>query len=269
VRGHYARRVAADDVQALIAELSEWSATRDRAPQTHRYGTGPDHEADLLLPTHGGPHPVAVLLHGGFWRARFTRSLMAPLALDLADRGWATWNVEYRRVGAGGGVPETLDDVCAAVQALAGLDAPLDRTRVLVIGHSAGGQLGLCLGWMPAVTAIVSLAGVCDLGGAARRRIGDSAALEFTGGTPNERPEAYVIADPLARLPVGIRVLLVHGDADDRVPVQQSRDYALAAQAAGDRCELLELAGVGHFALIDPRTEAWATIAERLDALAG
>jgi acetyl esterase/lipase len=268
-RDLYARRVAAHDVQALIAELSEWSAARYRAPRTHRYGTGPDHEADLLLPTRGGPHPVAVLLHGGFWRAPFTRSLMAPLALDLADRGWATWNVEYRRVGAGGGVPETLDDVGAAVQALDRLDAPLDRTRGLVIGHSAGGQLGLCLGGMPAVTAIVSLAGVCDLGGAARQRIGESAALEFTGGTPNERPEAYAIADPLARLPAGTRVLLVHGDADDRVPVQQSRDYALAAQAAGDRCELLELAGVGHFALIDPRTEVWATIAERLDTLVG
>jgi acetyl esterase/lipase len=268
-RDQYARHVAARDVQALMAELSDWTAARNRPPQTHRYGTGPNHEADLLLPTRGGPHPVVVLLHGGFWRAYFTRALMAPLALDLADRGWATWNVEYRRVGDGGGVPQTIDDVDAAVQALAGLDAPLDRTRLLVIGHSAGGQLGLCLAAMPAVAAVVSLAGVCDLRGAARERIGESAALEFTGGPPQERPEAYAIADPLSRLPAGGRVLLVHGDADDRVPVQQSRDYARAAQAVGDRCELAELAGVDHFALIDPRTDVWATIAERLDELVG
>lgn len=259
--------VAGPDVQVLMAELSAWTAARKRAPQTHQYGPGPDRVADLLAPATGGPHRVAVLLHGGFWRAHFTRSLMAPLALDLADRGWATWNVEYRRVGEGGGVPQTLDDVGAAMPALLSLDAPLDRTRLLVIGHSAGGQLGLCLAGMPAVAAVVSLAGVCDLRSAARERIGNSAALEFIGGTPAERPEAYAIADPLGRLPTGARVLLVHGDADDRVPVRQSRDYLRAAQAAGDRCELLELAGVDHFALIDPRSEAWAAVAERLDAL--
>jgi dipeptidyl aminopeptidase/acylaminoacyl peptidase len=266
-RDHYARRVAARDVQALIAELSEWTAAKGRAPQTRRYGTGPDHEADLLLPDGGGPHRVAVLLHGGFWRAGFTRALMAPLAVDLADRGWASWNVEFRRIGSGGGVPETLDDVGAAVEALAHVDAPVDRERLLVIGHSAGGQLALCLAGMPTVAAVISLAGVCDLGAAARERIGESAALEFTGGTPHERPEAYAIADPLRRLPAAARVLLVHGDIDDRVPVQHSRDYARAAQATEDRCELLELAGVDHFALIDPRTPTWAAVAARLDAL--
>jgi acetyl esterase/lipase len=260
--------VAPRDVQALIAELSEWTATQGRTPRTHRYGDGPDHEADLLLPDRDGPHRVAVLLHGGFWRARFTRSTMAALAVDLADRGWATWNVEFRRVGTGGGVPETLDDVRAAIEALTGVEAPLDGTRLLVIGHSAGGQLALCAAGMPSVATVVSLAGVCDLGSAARERIGDGAALEFAGGTPEDRPEAYAVADPMRLLPAGADLLLVHGDADDRVPVAQSRGYARAARDAGDRCELLELAGIDHFALIDPRTRAWATVAERLDAKA-
>ena len=194
---------------------------------------------------------------------------MVALAVDLADRGWATWNVEYRRVGTGGGVPESLDDVRAAIDALTGLDAPLDRSRVVLIGHSAGGELALCVGGGSAATAVVSLAGVCDLASAARERIGDGAALEFTGGTPAERPEAYAIADPLRLLPSGKRVLLVHGDADDRVPIEQSRTYARAARGAGDHFELLELAGVDHFALIDPRTPAWVAVADRLDALAG
>jgi acetyl esterase/lipase len=258
--------VAPRDVQALIAELSEWTDAKGRTPRTHRYGDGPDREADLLTPDGDGPHPVAVLLHGGFWRARFTRSTMTALAVDLVERGWATWNVEYRRLGTGGGVPETLDDVRAAIEALTSLDAPLDGTRVLAIGHSAGGQLALCAAGMPSVAAVVSLAGVCDLGAAARGRIGEGAALEFTGGTPEERPDAYAIADPARLLPARADLLLVHGDADDRVPVQQSRGYARAAREAGDRCELLELAGVDHFALIDPRTQAWATVAEHLDA---
>lgn len=257
------------DVQAFLAELSAWAAASGRTARTHRYGPGPENEADLLLPeSGGGPHPVAVLLHGGFWRARFTRALMSALAVDLAARGWATWNVEYRRLGTGGGVPETLNDVRAAIEALTRIEeARIARQELLVIGHSAGGQLGLCVAGKPHVAAVLSLAGVCDLAAAARDRIGEGAALEFMGGGPEERPDAYATADPLRLLPTGTESLLVHGDADQRVPVEQSRAYARAARAAGDRCELLELAGVDHFAVIDPRTPAWATVVEHLDRL--
>lgn len=192
---------------------------------------------------------------------------MGALAVDLAHRGWATWNVEYRRVGCGGGVPETLDDVQAAVAALGSVDAPLDLTRLLLIGHSAGGQLALCMARLKEVDAVVSLAGVCDLESAALEQIGEGATLAFMGGTPEERGEAYAIADPLALLPTGVDVLLVHGGADERVPAEQSRRYARAASAAGDSCELLELAGVDHFAVIDPRTQAWRTVAEQLAEL--
>ncbi len=255
-------------VQGFLAELSAWAASSGRTPRTHRYGAGSENEADLLLPDGGaGPHPVAMLVHGGFWRARFTRTLMSALAVDLAERGWATWNVEYRRVGTGGGVPETLHDVRAAVEGLMRIEAPVAARRLLVIGHSAGGQLGLCVAGMPHVAAVLSLAGVCDLGAAARERIGEGAALEFMRGSPEEQPDAYAIADPLRLLPTRTESLLVHGDADERVPIEQSRAYARAARAAGDRCELLELAGVDHFAVIDPRTQAWATVAEHLDGL--
>ncbi|MGI8506114.1 MAG: alpha/beta hydrolase family protein, partial [Solirubrobacteraceae bacterium] len=129
--------MAPRDVRAFFAGLSDWASAKGRAPHTHRYG-GPEHEADLLMPDGERPHRVAVLLHGGFWRARFTRATMAALAVDLADRGWGTWNVEYRRVGSGGGGPETLDDVRAAIDALTSVEAPLDLARLVVIGHSAG-----------------------------------------------------------------------------------------------------------------------------------
>jgi acetyl esterase/lipase len=259
--------VAARGLQAFLSELSEWAAATGRTSDPHRYGTDPEHLADLWLPDgQRGPHPVAVLLHGGFWRAQFGRSIMSAVGADLTARGWACWNVEYRRVGNGGGVPQTIDDVRAAIEALNDLDAPLERGRLVVIGHSAGGHLGLCAASMPAVRTVVSLAGVCDLASAARERIGEGAALELTGGTPEERPEAYSAADPMTKLPTGKDVLLVHGDLDDRVPIAQSRAYARAAAAAGDRCELMELEGVDHFAVVDPRSPAWAAIAQRLEA---
>jgi dipeptidyl aminopeptidase/acylaminoacyl peptidase len=117
------------------------------------------------------------------------------------------------------------------------------------------------------VGAVASLAGVCDLVAAAEEGIGDGAAVELAGGPPAERPAAYALADPLQRLPTGIPTLLVHGDADDRVPVEQSRRYARAAASAGDACELLELPGTGHFEVLDPRGPAWAEVARRLPAL--
>jgi acetyl esterase/lipase len=262
--GGYARAVAAIDVHAFIAELEEWTRARDVVKQTYRYGPGPEHEGDLLLPAGDRPHRVAVLLHGGFWRAPFKRSIMDALAIDLARRGWATWNVEYRRGGSGGGASETTDDVRAAIGALERLGQPLQTSRLLVIGHSAGGQLALCAASIPAVASVVSLAGVCDLVAAAKDGIGDNAVIEFIGASPAQRPDAYAVADPMQQLPTGTEVLLAHGDADDRVPVALSRGYAVAARTAGDNCDLLELPGVDHFAVIDPRSDAWSEIARRL-----
>jgi acetyl esterase/lipase len=258
--------VSATDVQALIAELDGWVAAREVTLQTHRYGPEPDHEADLLLPDTQA-RGVAVLLHGGFWRSHYKRSLMTAIAIDLAGRGWASWNVEYRRAGTGGGAAETLDDINRAIDALVGLGQALPSSRIVVIGHSAGGQLALCAARTSAVSAVVSLAGVCDMVSAAEQAIGDNAVVEFLGASPRADPALYERADPIQQLPTNKPVLLVHGDADSRVPVQLSRAYAAAAAAVGDSCQLLELPGVDHFAVIDPRTVTWAEIAQRLPAL--
>lgn len=259
--------MASSALQAFLDDLATWVATQSRVPQTYRYGSGSEQEADLYLPDGDGPHPVVVILHGGFWRAPFTRAIMAALAIDLADRGWAAWNVEYRRVGNGGGIPETLEDVRAAIDALPGLDAQLGYDQVVVLGHSAGGQLALCVADMQSVAAVVALAGVCDLTSGLVEGIGQDAVREFMGGDLDTRADAYALADPLGLLPSGVNVLLVHGDADDRVPIEQSRRYGQAARALGDRCELLELPGDDHFALIDPRSQAWARLVTRLKPL--
>lgn len=253
------------DLPCFLAELHDWTAAAAWPVRTLAYGPHPEQQADLRLPEGPGPHPVAVVLHGGFWRAAYTRANTAAIATDLARRGWATWNVEYRRVGAGGGVPETLEDVVAAVAHLETHDE-LDRDRMIALGHSAGGQLALWTAGTGAVAAAVSLGGVCDLAAASRLGVGDGAATDFAGGGPDARPEAYDLADPMRRLPTGVRQVLVHGTDDDRVPIELSRRYAEAARRAGDRCELVEVAGVGHFEPIDPRTHAWSRV---LAALAG
>lgn len=226
----------------------------------------------LTTPWGPGPWPVAVLLHGGFWRSGYGRDLMDPLAADLAGRGYAVANLEYRR-GDEGGWPATFLDVAEGIDGLRAVVAPLDLGRVVLVGHSAGGQLALWAarrrGLAPpcvVARAVVSLAGVCDLVAAARHGIGEGAVAELLGGGPDELPERYALASPLASLPAGVRQLLVHAPGDDRVPISQSRSYAAAAAAAGDAVELLEVEG-GHRTLIDPASDPWRQVAVRLPDL--
>lgn len=244
---------------------------RGARPSTaHRYGRRRSQVADLFLPDGPGPHPVAVVLHGGFWHASFGRGLMAKVSADLAADGVAAWNLDYRGIGGGGGWPATFDDVAGGIDALAGVPG-LDLGRVTTVGHSAGGQLALWAaarpglptdapGASPAVTATaaVALAGVLDLAGADRRGIGAGAVSKLLGGRVDQVPERYRVASPLERLPLGVPQLLVHGRRDRHVPVDLSEDYAEAAWAAGDDLDLAVVAGAGHMDLIDPRSPAWA-----------
>jgi acetyl esterase/lipase len=222
----------------------------------HRYGEHPDQFCEQV----GSAGPTVVLLHGGFWRARYGLDLMRPMAADLVQRGWVTWNVEYRRVGTGGGYPATLEDVAAACRAADGLGlGPL-----VSLGHSAGGHLSLWLAGEGLVAGVVSLGGVCCLAGAAEERLGNGAADDFMGARSDDARVAYGRADPLRRLPTGVPTTLVHGVRDDTVPIEQSRTYAAAALAAGDDCALVELPG-GHFDVIDPRSAGWPTVVEGLE----
>src|SRR5918992_1740346 len=217
------------DVQAFLADLDAWAEDREPGFATRAYGEHPDQVVDVRP---GGAR-VAILVHGGFWRPIFTRANTRALAVDLALRGWTTWNVEYRRSG----VVDTLADVEAALDLIG---------RGITIGHSAGGHLALWAAGTGKVDRAVALAPVTDLARAAREGIGAGAAVEVAG----QDPPAH--ADPLVRPPPGVPVLLVHGTADDRVPVDYSRSYAAASG-----CEYLELAGAGHFELIDPRSREW------------
>ena len=246
--------------------------------QRHRYGPHRSQRADLYLPRRPGPHPVMVLIHGGSWQVRYGKIVMRGLAGDLMRRGWAVWNIEYRRVGDGGGWPETFEDVAAAIDHLATLDAPVDLERVSILGHSAGGHLALWAAGrakLPAgapgtpapirVRRVISQAGVCDLADG-YHRVPEGAVKSLMGGGPEEFPERYAIADPMAHVPLGIPVLLVHGTADETVSVELSRKYESAERAAGGTVELVEIEGEAgrHRAHIDPRGEAWAAVTSRL-----
>lgn len=241
-------------------------------PDLLPYGDHPAQVAELTRPV-GPSRGVVVVVHGGFWRARYDWSLGRPLATDLAGRGWTTLTLEYRRVGDGGGVPQTLDDVASGIDLLAGVGT--DTRTVVALGHSAGGHLAAWAAtrtrhprWAGGVevTHVVAQAGVLDLVRAAHDRLGDGAVQAFLGGEPEEVPQACALADPAVQVPPGRPVWCVHARDDEEVPFAQSADYVATVVAAGGRAELVEVTG-GHFDVIDPRTAAWARVVEVLDAI--
>ena len=280
------------------------ASSAGKAPVIHRYGTDRAQFGELWLPD-GPAAGTVIIIHGGFWRARYDLSLGRPLAADLAARGYAAWNLEYRRALAGGGWPETFEDVAAGIDLLATL--PVDTSRVIAVGHSAGGHLAAWaagraklpqgapgapaaggpsradqgpspVGGGPgpagggsgrafvAVTGVVSQAGVLALADCAREHVGGTAALDLMGGGPGELPDEYRLADPIAAVPIPASVVCLHPRADANVPYSYSERYVAAATAAGGRATLTETHG-DHFTLIDPASPDWAAAIAALPEL--
>ncbi len=265
---------------------------RSRAPLRCPYGTDPSQWGALTRPEAPGPHPVAVVLHGGFWKAMFGAELMDAVSADLAARGWAAWNLEYRRVGrragGGGGWPQTFEDVAAGIDHLAALagEHALDLDHVVAVGHSAGGQLAAWAAARPGlpaaapgagprvrIRAVVAQAGVLDLIAASREGLGAIVVRGLLGGLPGEEPERYALASPYERLPLGVPTLCVHGADDASVPAAMSERFATRAVERGDDCELVVLDGQEHVGHCVPLNPLWTTAAawlqRRRDARAG
>jgi len=243
-----------DDILSLAAPKADLRVA---------YGSEGNQFIDLRMPRGSGPHPLAICMHGGFWRAKYDLEYLGHLCAALTQRGVATANLEYRRVGnAGGGWPGTFEDIRAAYQLLLqkGRLYKFDTLRMVVLGHSAGGQLALCLAaHQPGVKAAISLAGVVDLQRAYELRLSNHAVVEFLGGTPAEVPEHYREADPM-KLAIRTRQWLVHGAEDDTVPPEFSKNYVRAKVKGSEDARLVAIAGAGHFDVVDPRSGAWAEV---------
>ena len=204
----------------------------------------------MTLPEGDGPFRVVALIHGGFWRARYRRNLMDGLAHDLVRRGLAAYNVEYRRLDAGGGWPESADDVVAALDALRE-EGSVRADEVAVVGHSAGGHLALIAGAEGRAERVVGQAPVADVEAGIAQNLGDGVVRRFAADAEMDD------VSPVRRAPLDVPVLLVHGTRDDTVPPSQSESFA--AKGGDVRLSLRE--GEGHFEHIDPSSGAWEEVA--------
>lgn len=239
------------------------------------YGTLPQQFGELRLPTTKGPHPVAVVIHGGCWYSEYDLGHLANFNASLAKMGIATWSLEYRRIGnPGGGWPGTFLDVAKGTDYLRVLarSFPVDLNQVIIIGHSAGGQLAL---WVAAgrrpnnqklrFKGVLSLAGITDLK-RYRPNCGD-AVTKLLGGSPEQVPARYQQTSPIEVLPLKVKQRLVHGAMDTIVPVDFGRDYEREGRKSGDQVGLSIVGNAGHFELIYPESVAWPSVVEAIRSL--
>ncbi|MGC2197290.1 MAG: alpha/beta hydrolase [Terriglobales bacterium] len=228
------------------------------------YGSDPNQFGDLRLPEGKGPFPVVMNIHGGYWRSKYDLLHAGHLCAALTGTGIATWSLEYRRVGnPGGGWPGTFEDIASGYRFLPQIARRfhLDPTKILVMGHSAGGQLAFCLAAHdPSVRQAVSLAGVVDLERAFDLHLSADAVVEFLGGKPADVPDHYREADPIRLSIPQATQILIHGSADDVVPPDFSRAYVQKKKKAGENATLVEVSKADHFDLIDPRSAAWQRV---------
>ena len=257
------------------------------------YGPGPQQFGELRVPAGRGPHPVVMIVHGGCWVAKLEKldervvalDLVRPIAADLAANGFATWNLEYRRLGNdGGGWPGTFQDVGAGadhLRQIAGKNQ-LDLTRVVVIGHSAGGHLAL---WLAARSKLpqsselyvrdpLRLKGVVDLDGPGDLKAvipmqqpvcGAPVVTQLMGGTPEDRAQRYREGSPIEMLPLGVPQEFFAG----RMFANQAPAYVEAARRAGDTANATVAAQSGHFVFIDPGSSTWPQVVKAIRSLIG
>jgi acetyl esterase/lipase len=276
-----ASAAAPDAVVTTPLDLAGYLALKGRAPDKRIvYGSAPSQFVELFKPAGPGPHPVVVLIHGGCWTVQFGGiEQMRNMAGALASQGIAVWNVEYRRYDEeGGGYPGMYQDVATAVDLLKheARDSALDLSRIVAVGHSAGGHLAQWAvsrhklpQWSPAWTpqpqpikTVISLGGLADLRNEAAliRRTCDRETAQIAGTPSAQRPDVFADTSPADMLPAGVRTILIHGEHDDISPTVTGENYARRARAAGDPAEVLVLPGGSHYDEVSADSKAWAIV---------
>jgi acetyl esterase/lipase len=273
--------VASGSASPLMTPMQFQAFPTKPADYRFSYGTDASQVGELRVPSGVGPYPVVILIHGGCFRAEFAKfGELGPIGDALKTKGIATWNIEYRRLGQpGSGWPGTYLDIGRGVDYLRSIAMQnhLDLTRVIVVGHSAGGHFAM---WVAArshlpenspiyVSDPLPVRGVIDLAGVPnieayipfeQHGCGKAVVEQMLGGTPADVPDHYAQASASRMLPLGVPQTLIWGQRDDLVPLALGETYTQTAKRAGDPARLLTLPAVGHFEIATPFSPTWPAV---------
>ena len=265
--------------------LQDYLALSGPAPTLHvAYGAAPSQFAELFQPAGDGPFPVAVVIHGGCWTREFGGiTQMHNMAGDLQRQGVAVWNVEYRRFDEdGGGYPGMYHDVATALDRLRALapERRLDLSRIVLVGHSAGGHLAqwaasrarlprsspLYVADPLPVPTVISLGGLADLRHEEKliKSSCERDMAQLAGTASAARPDIFSDTSPAELLPAGVRTVLIHGEFDTVSPPRVGHDYARRATAAGDQAEVVLLPGGSHYDEVAATSPSWSIVSAQI-----
>lgn len=214
------------------------------------YGDTPEQVIEIYQPEKNSSSTL-LLLHGGYWRNLFDAEHMRPLGVALAEAGWQVAIPEFRRVA---GQPDlTLIDLRNALSHISG---PLT-----LIGYSSGGHLALLLAAENvSVEKVIALAPVTDLIASQERGLGRDAVREWLGCDAIDRPDLDPARQPSPEIPT----IFIHGELDERVPLDLTESYCEKARQEGRPIELIKLAGTSHFQMMEIPSETYSAILQSL-----
>lgn len=280
--------LAADEAPEALAKViasSNVDAQRYVYPAADGETDDDQNWIDLFLPK--GDHadgtvPLVVLIHGGAWQSQIGADVFDTFSRRLAERGLAVANTEYRRVGSGGGYPETFADVASAIDFLPEIgraNPAIDMDDAVVVGHSAGGQLAMWAGTRHRLddnevgakpkyrpTSVVSLAGPLDMRTAVA--MGDQNIVHALGGEPDEVPERYEAVDPIQNIDPKTPIVAMAGGVDHVVPAVVSQNYVNAVKQAGGQGAFVLLPDANHVAIVDPARPEFTRVLETVSRAA-
>lgn len=281
--------IAAEEAPDSFAEViasSNVDAQRYVYPVAEGSSDNTQNWLDLFMPK-GDDHPdgsipLVVLIHGGAWKSQIGADVFVEFSRRLAERNLAVLNVEYRRVGSGGGYPQTFADVASALDFIPEVgraNPAIDLDDAVVVGHSAGGQLAMWAGTRHQLednevgakpkyrpTSVVSLAGPLDMRTAVE--MGDHNIVQALGGTPDEVPDRYTSVDPIQNIDPKTPIIAMAGDADHIVPAVVSQNYVTAVKRAGGTGTFVMLPGANHVSIVDPSRPEFMRVLETVSKAA-
>ena len=275
---------APDDFAQVIAS-SNIDAERYVYPVADGDSDHDQNWVDLFMPKGDHPDgsvPMVILVHGGSWQSQIGADTFVTFARRLAERGLAVYNVEYRRLGSGGGYPQTFADVAAAIDyapEIGRANPAISLDDAVVVGHSAGGQLAMWAGTRHKLdddevgakpkyrpTSVVSLAGPLDMRTAVK--MGDDRIVKALGGEPDEVPERYASVDPIQNIDPTIPTIAMAGSDDHVVPAVVSRNYVDAAKKSGGVARFVLLPKTNHVSIVDPGAPTFTRVLETINRAA-